>query len=158
MFTFHAYRSWMPDHRLGYTKNGVGVLPTDLEMNKWYDERAHFDEVRFDEAFQQVAIDAIKEVCVRKNYLLYYAVAISTHAHAVVGWDDEAIEHSSVHDTIKRIVGFKLAQHTGIKGRKWLSMGRDEKPVLTRRHFFHLVTEYLPDHHGATYTMKGLPS
>ena len=49
-----------------------------------------------------------------------------------------------------------LAQHTRVANRKWLSRGRDEKPVTKRGHFEHLVTKYLPDHHGATWVKPGM--
>lgn len=158
MFTFHAYRSWMPDHPKGYTKSGIGVLPADLEMNEWYEERAHFSEITFDRSLQRVVVNAIKEVCVNKMYQLYYAVAVSTHAHAVVGWSEDTIIQTTVHDTLKRIIGLKLARHARVADRRWLSRGRDAKPVRTRKHFFHLVTNYLPDHRGVTFRMKGLPT
>jgi hypothetical protein len=48
-FTYHAYRSWRPDHPRGYTKKGEGYQPPDPEIAEEYDERATQDPVEFTE-------------------------------------------------------------------------------------------------------------
>ena len=52
-FSYHAYRSWMPDHRRGYTRRGEGYQPTDEEMARHYRENSKSDGVLFDEELQR---------------------------------------------------------------------------------------------------------
>src|SRR3954462_5248664 len=86
MFTFHGYGTWWPDHPRGYVRKNEGVLPPDPDMGEQYRDNAKFDVLRFDRAKQQVIVDAVREVCERSGVRLHYAVAVSTHAHAVVSW------------------------------------------------------------------------
>jgi hypothetical protein len=148
-YTFHAYRSWMPDHPRGYTRRGVGVVPPNEKMNQRYVERSKFDELEFDSALQNLVVDAIAEVCSNLKTDLYYAVAVSTHAHAVA--ECANVDPLKLHDTMKRIIGLKLARFCGVEGRTWLSRGRDLKPVRDVKHLEHLLYVYLPGHHGATF-------
>jgi hypothetical protein len=44
-FTYHAYRSWMPDNPKGYVRRGEGILPPDAEMARLYAKAARAKEV-----------------------------------------------------------------------------------------------------------------
>jgi hypothetical protein len=153
MFTFHGYGTWWPDHPSGYVRKGGGVLPSDPEMGERYRDSAKFDPVRFDRKKQQVIVEAIREVCERLGVRLHYVVTVSTHAHAVVSWTG-GYTWDEVHDRIKRICGLKLARLMKTKGRRWFSEGRDSNRVKDRGHFEHLMTKYLPDHHGVTWNER----
>lgn len=148
--TIHAYRSWMPDHPRGYVRRGEGVLPPDPEMNEFYEDQANFDEAVFTPARQQVLVEATREVCGNLKWRLHYVVCVRTHVHIVVSWQPFK-DWRDVHDRMKRLLGLKLARHEKTVGRSWLSKGRDAVPVKNVGHFEHLMTKYLPDHHGATW-------
>ncbi|HEX8323030.1 MAG TPA: hypothetical protein VF595_03875 [Tepidisphaeraceae bacterium] len=150
LFNFHGYRTWMPDHPKGYTRHGEGVLAPDFDLAAHYYRRSRFDTVRFDARRQRVVVDAVQEVCSRIDIKLYYAVCVSTHAHALVGWKD-AREHDVIYDRIKRIMGYKLSKAEGVVGRRWLAARRAGKQVRDEKHFKRLMIDYLPNHRGITW-------
>jgi hypothetical protein len=86
LFTFHAYRSWMPNRARGYVRREHGVLPPDLQMAKAYTHRALHDEVSFDETVQQLLIEAAIESCECQECELYFVATETTHVHILVGW------------------------------------------------------------------------
>ena len=150
LFTFHGYRTWMPDHPRGYNRKNEGTFAPDPEMNEHYERRAHFDEVRFDAERQKVVVDAYVEVASNLDLRLYYAVCVDTHAHPLVGWRDDR-EWTYIHDRLKSIIALKLGEAERVKGRRWLTARRIGEQVSESEHFAHLMTVYLPDHRGYTY-------
>jgi hypothetical protein len=150
MFTFHGYRTWMPDHPEGYTRKGKGFLSPDEAMNRHYEERARHDEVRFDDARQELIVAASREIATNINARIYYAVCVDTHCHVLLGWHDER-DWTALHDRMKRIIALKLGRAEGVRGRRWLTQRRSSEQVQTPDHFAHLMTVYLPDHRGRTY-------
>jgi hypothetical protein len=97
LFTFHTYRSWMPDHRRGYTKRKRGVLPRDPAMARRYAGRARFERVVWGQADQRAALRAVGRVCGhpdRADWRLHGAVAVFNHLHGVVSWPNEAAASS----------------------------------------------------------------
>jgi hypothetical protein len=127
-----------------------GRPAVDPDAGEQYRDNADFDPVKFDREKQQVVVDAIREVCDRLGVRLHYAVAVSTHAHAVVSWTG-GYTWEEVHDRIKRICGLKLAQFMKTNGRPYFSEGRDSNRVKNRGHFETLMTRYLADHDGVTW-------
>ncbi|MFW5681707.1 MAG: hypothetical protein ACOC1G_01765 [Phycisphaeraceae bacterium] len=147
LFTFHAYRSWRPDHRAGYTRKGKGVLPPDAEQARRYDQRAKHAPVRFDEVEQIAILDAVQTVCDRHTWRLHYACITYNHMHLLVSWTSFT-PWNDVRVRLKRKMGASVSQATGRPG-PWFSRGgRDSrKRVEKRSHFDHLVERYLPKSH-----------
>lgn len=63
LFTIHAYSSWMPDRRQGYTVKGLGIQPQDFEAAEEYRENAKHEPVIFKTDHQQTIVNATLEVC-----------------------------------------------------------------------------------------------
>jgi hypothetical protein len=146
LFTFHAYRSWMPDRPQGYVRRGSGPLPPDPEMAGHYARGARSGEVIFDDRTQNVLVAATREICTEKGWLLYQVRATPTHLHALVGWRAFA-GWTDVKNTMKRRLGAALSKALDRKG-PWFSRGASRKRVRDRRHFDYLMHEYLPRHAG----------
>ncbi|MEM9915352.1 MAG: hypothetical protein AAF911_10345 [Planctomycetota bacterium] len=163
LFTYHTYRSWMPDHPRGYTKRKRGVLPSDPVMARRYAGRAKFERVLWDEADREVALRAVARVCEhpdREDWRLHEAVAVFNHLHVVVSWEGKDAasslgEEARVADTAAR--GASKVLHRAITvdvrdsrgweaGRAVLSRGGDRKRVRDKRHLKYLVEVYLPRH------------
>ena len=156
LFTFHAYQSWMPDHERGYTRRDAGVVPTDEEMAENYRRKARFEPVVFTSIHQKIIVDKLLSVCHERSITCHYAVAVDSHVHPLVSWRDEHLEVNDVYIRLKQACGFELAQHFKTKGRPYFSRGGhdDRKQVADRDHFEHLMTRYLPDHVGYTFSER----
>ncbi len=154
LFTFHAYRSWGPDHPRGYVRRNEGILPPDQEMAQHYDRDATHPPVIFDEAMQNHLIEQSREICNRRNFRLHYAATETTHIHVLVSWNETEIQWKTVHDTLKRLLGLSLAKQTAISGRQWFARKGSRKRVSDDEHFEHLMTHYLPGHSGSCWSER----
>jgi hypothetical protein len=150
MFSFHAYRSWMPDHRRGYTRRGEGYQPPDPEMARNYERRAKHDRSWFDPEIQKSLIARAQEACVHLDCRLHgFATELG---HVLVSW-----KHSRTWQSIRTSIKSSLTRcmrekHLGIE----FSRGASRKHVEKRPHFDHLMETYLPDHPGwGWYEDKG---
>ena len=155
MFNYHGYRTWMPDHPRGYTRHGEGVLPPDADLAANYHRRAKHETMRFDERRQGIVVDAVIEVSRNISVNVYHVVCVSTHAHVITSWRDDR-SWEQIYDRMKRIVGFKLAKAEGVTGRRWLAARRAGKVVRDIEHLRHLMTVYLPGHHGVTWVNEAV--
>ena len=81
MFTYHAYRSWMPDRSQGYVRKGK-VLPTDEEEARRYGRRACNPQITFDRTMQQTLVSNARVVCDESHWRLHQVRAIPTHLRA----------------------------------------------------------------------------
>lgn len=149
LFTYHAYRSWMPDNPLGYVRRGEGILPPDAIMAQHYTKAARADEVAFDHTMQRVIVHAVRESCAHHAWRLHYACTTSTHAHILISWRG-FFDWKRVSNTLKRRIGIALSKAFNRKG-PWLSRGQSAKRVKDQAHFDHLMTTYLPNHRGASW-------
>ncbi len=154
MLTFHAYRSWRPDHPRGYVRQGKGILPPNAEMAAQYDRNATQPQVTFDEALQQILVDGTCDICDRRDWRLHYVATEPTHIHALISWTDDELDWKFVHDTLKRLLGMMLAQHTRTKGRKWFVRKGSRKRVRDQAHYDYLMNEYLPKHSGRRWSER----
>ena len=149
LFTFHTYRSWMPDHRRGYVKRDRGILPPDPAMASAYARRARFDRLVLDIPSRQVALDALQRICnqpARTTWQLHQAVAVFNHIHALVSWRD-ATDSLRVRAVLHRAITVDVRDALGLpQGRPVLARGGSRKPVRTRDHFDRLSLRYLPSH------------
>lgn len=149
LFTYHAYRSWMPDKSKGYVRRGEGVLPPDAVMAKRYATAARAAPVTFDIRMRHVIIDAVRQSCEARNWRLHQVCATSTHVHILISWRG-FIDWKHTSDTLKRHVGIALSKALGRRG-PWFSRGQSAKRVTDRAHFNHLMRTYLPNHRGAAF-------
>jgi hypothetical protein len=65
LFTFHAYGSWMPDRRQGYTTRSEGYRPRDPVMAGRYKQTVSESRVSFDHDIRKAMIE---EVLVASNF------------------------------------------------------------------------------------------
>jgi hypothetical protein len=156
LFTFHGYGTWMPDHERGYVKRDSGVLPPDPEMAENYRRKQNRDAVTFADEHGRVISDAIQTACDKEGWRLHYCITVETHVHPLVSWKDESTPIDRVYNRLKQAAGFALAQHFRTNGQPYFSRGggEDRKPVVDEEHFEHLMTRYLPDHHGYTFNER----
>ena len=155
LFTFHAYGSWMPDRKRGYTKRGKGYLPRDGEMNDNYRRNMSEDPARCDHQIQKLIVN---EILVASGFQRFVARAIGTddsHIHALVTWIDTRTWErlrNGIRSSITRCLNRQLKSR-----RKWLSESASRKRVNDRKHYDYLTDTYLPDHPGWKWSRrKGL--
>ncbi|MEX0774362.1 MAG: hypothetical protein WD042_01475 [Phycisphaeraceae bacterium] len=144
MFTYHAYRSWMPDNRRGYVRRKKGIQPPDPRMAENYRRRARHAAVHFDDELCESIIDAARGVCRRKNWRCHADVAVWSHFHVVVSWR-QFVDARRARTVLRRAITVELRDRQNQR-RPWLSRGESTKRVRDRRHLDHLVKTYLPTH------------
>ena len=161
LFTFHAYRSWMPDRPQGYVRRGRGPLPPDDERARQYEKNAAQPPVLFDEKVQDALIAASREAAAHQDFRLHCIATEPTHVHVLVSWEDDRTWQrmrtglkQSLTRTLNRALGSRAGLPAAIEGkrgdqRRWFSGGASRKRVRDRDHFDHLINDYLPSHHGA---------
>jgi REP element-mobilizing transposase RayT len=147
LFTFHAYRSWMPSHRRGYTKRGKGYFPTDENMAQNYESRANHDPTIFDEELSRILIEQLRESCVIIHCRLHAGTTEPTHIHGLVSWK-HVRGWMSIRSSLKTALTKRLK---AIREDLALSRGASRKQVKDRSHFDYLLKTYLPAHHGLAW-------
>jgi REP element-mobilizing transposase RayT len=156
-FTLHAYRSWNADHPDGYHQHGEkGVHPPNAAVARHRNLHAKFTPVEFTEPLQQVLIDMVQDICRRRKWRPHGMVANPSHIHLAISWPSAPPDAKAVQTVFKRLLGWCLAKHTGLFGRKWLSEGAKPERVKDRQHLRHLLDEYFPSHKG-TYWREDAP-
>ncbi|MFA7237781.1 MAG: hypothetical protein WC058_13035 [Phycisphaeraceae bacterium] len=121
LYTIHAYRSWMPDHKRGFVLRGKGIQKPDAKRASWYHTLAKHDRMVFSDARCGQIIDAVKEVCANKQWRLHGVVVVWTHLHLIVSWAAYA-DARRARAVIKKAITTWLRDATG-EHRKWLSGG-----------------------------------
>jgi REP element-mobilizing transposase RayT len=146
LHTWHAHRSWNADNSRGYVRRAAGILSPDPVMARNYDRAATQDRVVFTDDLQRVLIDGCRDICSRRGWRLHQVVVVSSHVHALISCTDKNVSWQFVRNTLKRLLGWMLTKHTGCNGRHWFSRKGSRKRVCDRRHFDHLMNQYLPNH------------
>lgn len=161
LFTFHAYRSWMPDRPQGYVRRGQGPLPPNDERARQYERNAAQPSILFDEEVQGILIAAARDAAAHQDFRLHCIATESTHAHVLMSWRNDrtwsrmrAGLKQSLTRTLNRTLGPRAGLPAAMEGkeaerRKWFSGGASRKRVRVRDHFDYLINEYLPSHRGA---------
>jgi len=145
LFTFYAYRSWMPDRPRGFVKRGRGVLASDCKLAARYADRAAEAPVRFTGKIQQWLVDECQVACRRQLLRLHCIASDSTHLHVLVSW--RAFRPSTnVRSSLKSSLTRRL--NCDASRRTWFSNGASRNRVRDRRHLSYLLNEYLPAHRG----------
>jgi REP element-mobilizing transposase RayT len=151
-FSFHAYRSWLPDHRRGYTQRGKGYLRSDPEKADEFEERAKHEKTIFTDEIVRAMIEELIESCSKIDCRLHGAGSDETHIHGLVSWKYQR-GWMSVRKSLKTSLTKRLNQ---IEGEHLaFSRGGSRKQVRERKHFDHLMETYLPGHRGWAWYEDG---
>jgi REP element-mobilizing transposase RayT len=145
LFTYHAYSSWMPDHKRGYVRRHEGILAPDAEMAARYCAAATFEPARFGHEQQLAAIEVSQVAVVHIECRLHFVATDASHIHVLTSWSD-ARSWLQNRTSLKRALTIRLKQQFG--DRPWLCDGASPKRVRDEGHFEHLVSSYLPKHRG----------
>jgi hypothetical protein len=148
LFTYHAYQSWLPDHRRGYVEKGAGIQPSNIQLANAYRAEAQHPPFLFDSLAQYYLILKAQAVCTEDGYRLHGAGSETTHLHFIVSWHDESLPYGKVRGRIKNLMSLDLSRRAGITGRPWFSVGASRKRVNDLRHLRYLLDKYLPNHRG----------
>jgi hypothetical protein len=152
LFTFHAYRSWLPARPQGYVRRGKGIQAPDKKMAELYERDAKHPAMRFDARMRETLIISTRAICQSKGWRLHQVRATTTHVHALVSWRHFA-EWKSVSNTLKRCLGAELSKSLDRRG-PWFSRSSSRKRVCDERHFEYLMDDYLPKHGGAFWSER----
>jgi hypothetical protein len=96
LFSYHAYRSWMPDNPRGYTKRGMGYQPSDEDIAEQYRINAKSDGILFDETLQRALLEEGLTACEFQGLRLHGAATEPSHAHYLVSLEDgEALDEGA---------------------------------------------------------------
>ncbi len=145
LFTYHAYLSWLPDRKRGYTHRGQGILPPDPDMADRYRRNAKESPVSFEPDSQKIMIE---EVLIAAKFQRFTVDSIGTdpsHLHLLNHWRDER-EFDVIRNGLRSSLTRRLNRDFG--KRTWFSESASRKRVLDQEHFDYLVVTYLPDHPG----------
>ena len=135
----------MPDRKEGFVRHGKGVLPADAQLAHKYRRDARETFVTFGEEIQQLLIEELRTAFGHQDCRGHYIATDSTHVHVLLSWRDDRPSkrlRSGIKSSLTRRLNRDLLRRT------WLSDGASRKQVKDRRHFDHLVNEYLPSHRG----------
>jgi hypothetical protein len=146
-FTLHAYRSWSPDNRRGYTVRGKGYQRPDKKRSRQYNDCANFAKVDFDAPIQEVLILGSYDICRRRNWRLHCVGTDLSHVHMVISWRGFK-PWREVMEKLKNVLSLFLGRATQTPGRRWFVTDGSRKRVMNEEHLNYLITEYLPDHPG----------
>ena len=151
LFTYHAYRSWMPDKGRGFVQRGRGIMPADEGMAEGYRRRANYEQIRFTDEDCRMMLAEAQRVCgtpARKQtgWRLPICVAVFNHVHLLVSWRG-FVSAKRARALLHRALTVVLRDAWGeADGRPILARGGSMKQVRDRPHFDHLLTTYLPGH------------
>ena len=145
-FTFHAYRSWSEDDPRGYIQRGTpGIQKSNPKLAAHRDSSAGDPPVRFSEHQQHVLLDAMKDICGRRKWVLYAASVAPTHIHCLLSWIDESPVEPK-RDRLKSLLGKALSDDVGTTGNRWFSRGQHMERVTNEKHLEELIVRYVPKH------------
>jgi len=144
MYTIHAYRSWMPDHRRGYVERNKGIMKPDMARANWYHRLAVHERMTFTDPLCDQIIKAVDDLCSTHGWRHHATVVVWTHLHTLVSWP-QYYDARRGRAVLKRAITTWLRDHTG-ESRKWLTRAGGIKRINDRPHFIRLMSEYLPAH------------
>ena len=145
LFTWHAYKSWLPDRAQGYVERGRGVQPPDPGKADLYRRQSNEGGVVFDASVQQAVIDSLLNAAEHQSLTVYAIATDATHVHVLVGWTKQTT-WQKVQAGLRQSLSRDL--NKGFRRRTWFAEGGSHKRVRDREHFDYLITRYLPSHRG----------
>ena len=140
-FTIHAYRSWSPNHRRGYTRWKKGYEKPDPERAKEYDRNAKHPRVNFDRAIQEILILGTIDVCKRRGWRLHGAATDPTHLHVAVSWHGFLPWNEALRQ-IKNVLSYLLGRCTDQRGRRWFVQHGSRRRITDHEHLTYLLKTY----------------
>jgi len=149
-FTLHAYRSWSPAHRRGYTRKQLGYQKPDARRALQYDGLAKHPKVVFTPELQEVLVLGCADICKRRGWRLHAIATDPSHFHCVVSWRG-FLEWHLVMEKLKNLLSLFLGRATRESGRRWFVNRGSRKRVINPDHLDYLVKTYLPDHRGSQW-------
>jgi hypothetical protein len=155
LFTFHAYRTWMPDREEGFVRRKQGIVPADEELARKYEGRAIEEEVWFDSDAQLLLIAEARIACEKQRYRGHCIATEPTHLHVLVSWPDER-PWLRIRSGLKTSLTRRLNRDVRNR-RHWFVDSSSRKQVREQSHFDHLVNTYLPSHCGWKWREGGDP-
>jgi REP element-mobilizing transposase RayT len=145
LFTYHAYRSWLPDRKQGFVLRHQGIQPTNLQLADVYRQRVIQAETEFDRQVQEILIAGALEAAAMQQYRIYGLATDAKHLHVLISWKtDRAWELSR--SCLKGSVTRRLNETLG--RRLWFGRSASRKRVTNRPYFDFLMKTYLPNHRG----------
>ena len=150
LFTFHAYRSWMPNHRRGYTRRGVGYVAFDPVMNARYVARAGAEPTVFDARLQATVVTHLLDLPMHVPVRLHAVTTEPSHIHVLLSWRLDR-GWLSLRTSVKTSLTRFLRERSDDRRPLRLSRGASRKRVVARDHFDYLMTQYLPKHAGVCW-------
>jgi len=145
LFTYHGYRTWLPDRDEGFVEHHREHNYPDLKLAAAYRARAKEDVVFFGEEHQRVIIDAVLAAAPHQQFRTHFVATESTHSHVLVSWRDDRMWQtfrSGIKSSITRALNQKF------KRRRWLEEGASRRKVNNQEHYDYLIVTYLPEHRG----------
>jgi hypothetical protein len=145
LFTFHAYRSWLPDRSRGFVRRHQGVLPRDEGLAARYRQQANEQPASFAPDRQLLMIDELTIAFEKQSCRGHFIATERGHVHVLVSWRDGRA-WGKLRNGLKQSLTRRLNRH--LRREHWFSEGASRKRVKDRGHFDFLVNEYLPSHRG----------
>jgi len=154
LFTYHAYRSWMPDRKQGFVRRGKGVVPPDEELSRQYRDDAKQEQAGFDSQLQLLAIDELQVAFAYQQCRGHCIATDATHIHVLVSWRGDR-PWKRIRSGLKSSLTRRFNRE--LQRRKWFVDSASRKRVKDRSHFDYLVDQYLPSHRGWKWREDGEP-
>jgi len=155
LFTYHAYRSWMPDRPRGFVRRGKGILPPDKKLAYQYEKNATETPVQFQQEQQHALIRRALTACSDHLSARCHGISTdSTHIHILMSWKSQR-SWKSMRSSIKSALSRQL--NTQFGRRTWFAESASRKQVRDREHFDYLMLKYLPNHRGQQW-YEGQPN
>lgn len=145
LFTFHAYKSWMPDHARGYVERHKGIQPSNSRRAAQYRRAAKETNAEFGDGLQRSIIDEALNASKHQELRCHFIATDSTHVHLLMSWKTERCR-DLVRKTLKTSLTRRLNRDAA--KRTWFSRSGSRKRVRDQTHFDYLIGEYLPSHRG----------
>ncbi|MDQ3439443.1 MAG: hypothetical protein M3478_03740 [Planctomycetota bacterium] len=111
LFTYDAYRSWMPNHRRGFTLEGEGYQAPNSALANAYSDVAAYPPFEFDHDTQRFLIEVAQDVCTHRKWRLHAGATELTHIHALTSWRDDS-RWEDVRGKIRNIMSWSCRSGT----------------------------------------------
>jgi len=155
-FTYHAYRTWNADRPQGFVLRGKGIQPPNPTLARKYDARATQPKTVFTERHQRTLIGIAWDACEQRDWRLHGIATDPTHLHLLVSWSTFQ-PWKQVRSKLKNLMSWALSKEFQAKGRNWFVRCASRKRVKDQRHFDYLMSVYLPNHPGLSWSEGDLP-
>jgi REP element-mobilizing transposase RayT len=142
--TLHAYRTWLPDHRRGYTSDAE-IHASDPEMADRYRRQAKEGEVQFSELQLLLMLSAIRDIASRRAWRVHAVFGECTHIHFILSWRT-GLRIEQVRRVVPNLLSRFLSEQAGEPGRRWFARRPSCRPVKDREHLDYLLNQYRAKH------------